>query len=211
MRKKVSKFTLYTLLFAAAFFIFCNLWVYYSTNDETSYRIENVKETKTALLLGTSKFLKGGHENAYYSNRIKAAVALYKAGKIKFIIVSGDNSTKDYNEPKMMCEDLVLAGIPRERIYLDYAGFRTLDSVVRCDKIFGQREVLVISQRFHNERAIFIAQSYGIKMKGFNAQDVSAYYGFKTNLREKFARVKVVLDLMFGTDPKFLGEKIKIG
>ena len=110
----------------------------------------------------------------------------------------------------MMKEDLVKRGIPENRIFLDYAGFRTLDSVVRCEQVFGEKEVIVISQRFHNERSIFIADSYGIKMQGYNAKDVSKAYGFKTNLREKFARVKVVLDLIFGTEPKFLGKKIKI-
>lgn len=210
MKKKVAKFTAYLVVFSTLFFLFCNCWVYVRCSDETTYQLKNVKAAKTALILGTSKFLASGKPNDYYKNRIEAVCRLYEAKKIKYIICSGDNSTADYNEPKMMRDDLIKMGIPSNVIFLDYAGFRTLDSVVRCKEIFGQNEVIVVSQKFHNERAIFIAQSFGISMKGYNAEDVTAYSGFKTNLREKFARVKVVLDLIFGVEPKFLGKKVKI-
>lgn len=171
---------------------------------------DSIPHNKIGLLLGTSKTLPNGHTNLYYTYRIQAAVELFKAGKIDFILVSGDNSRKDYDEPSTIKNDLIAAGIPAEKIYLDYAGFRTLDSVVRCKEIFGQTSITVISQPFHNERAIFIAGYKNIQAIGYNARDVNAHYGFKTRLREKFARVKMILDLVFGKSPKYLGEKVEI-
>ncbi|MBN1950278.1 MAG: YdcF family protein [Bacteroidales bacterium] len=171
---------------------------------------EKVPHNKVGLLLGTSKFLVSGQINQYYQYRIDAAVKLYKAGKIDFILISGDNSQKHYDEPTTMKNDLVERGIPAERIVLDYAGFRTLDSIVRSRAIFGQKSITIISQKFHNERAIYIADKKGIKAVGYNAKDVTAYYGFKTRVRENFARVKMLLDLAVDKQPKFLGEKIEI-
>ncbi|HNX59593.1 MAG TPA: ElyC/SanA/YdcF family protein, partial [Spirochaetota bacterium] len=107
-------------------------------------------------------------------------------------------------------DELLSAGIPESRIFLDYAGFRTYDSIYRMDKIFGQKSFTVISQRFHNQRAVYIARSLGLRASGFNAADVDAYYGFRTNVREKFARVKVFIDFATGKKPKFLGEPIEI-
>jgi len=173
-----------------------------STND--------LPKNNVGLLLGTSKYVKSGGINQYYKYRIEAAVKLYQRGKIKFVLISGDNSTKTYDEPNTMRRDLIKKGIPKEKIYLDYAGFRTLDSVVRSNKVFNQDKITIISQKFHNERAVFIANFKGIEAIGYNAKDVGAKYGFKTKVREKLARVKVILDLIFGKQPKFLGETIQI-
>lgn len=101
-------------------------------------------------------------------------------------------------------------GVPEDHIYEDFAGFRTLDSVVRAKEIFGQNSVTVISQKFHNQRAIFLAQKHGMSAYGYNAKDVNIAAGFKTNVREKFARAKVFIDLLLGIKPKFGGEKIVI-
>ena len=162
------------------------------------------------LVLGTAKNLVGGRPNLYYSHRISATIALYKAGKIEFVLVSGDNGTKYYNEPKTIKKDLITGGIPAEKIFLDYAGFRTLDSMVRAKEVFGLERVTVISQKFHNERAIYLAEKKGLTAIGFNANDVSGNSGLKVHLREYLARVKVFVDLVFNTQPKFFGEKIKI-
>ena len=165
---------------------------------------------KVGLVLGTSKFLQNGQVNLYYQYRIDAAVTLYKAGKISYIVVSGDNSRKDYDEPTQMKADLAAGGVPENVIYIDYAGFRTWDSVVRIKEIFSQSNFTIISQRFHNERAVYLAHRYGLNAVAFNAKDVSKYYGFKTNLREKLARVKVFVDLLTNKKPRFLGEKVEI-
>lgn len=181
-----------------------------SASDKVFNSTKEIPHNKVGLFLGTGKVLSNGRINLYYKYRIDAAVKLFKAGKIDFILVSGDNSTKDYDEPSTIKEDLIKKGIPSSKIYLDYAGFRTLDSVVRCKEIFGQNSITIISQQFHNERAIYIAKRKDIEAVGFNAKDVNVHYGFKTRLRERFARVKMVLDLIFGKKPKFLGEKIEI-
>lgn len=173
--------------------------------------INKVPFVQTGLLLGTSKLLKNGNTNQYFKHRINAAVDLYKSGKIKYLIISGDNSRPNYNEPLDMKNELMQAGIPDSVIYLDYAGFRTFDSVIRANKIFGQNKLISISQKFHNERTVFIARNYDIEAYGYNAKDVNAYMGFKTNLREIFARFKVFIDILIDKEPKFLGEKIKIG
>ena len=183
-------------------------------HDVKESMYDNITETpskKVGLLLGTAKYVKGGWINLYYTHRITAAVELYKAGKIEYILISGDNGHESYDEPTLMKEDLMAAGIPESAIYLDYAGFRTLDSVVRCKRIFGELDILVISQQFHNERAVYIARAKGILAIGYNAQDVNAKYGFKTRIREYLARTKMFLDLWFGKEPKFLGEEIQIG
>ena len=183
-------------------------------HDVKESMYDNITETpskKVGLLLGTAKYVKGGWINLYYTHRITAAVELYKAGKIEYILISGDNGRESYDEPTLMKEDLMAAGIPESAIYLDYAGFRTLDSVVRCKRIFGELDILVISQQFHNERAVYIARAKGMQAIGYNARDVNAKYGFKTRIREYLARTKMFLDLWFGKEPKFLGEEIQIG
>ena len=172
--------------------------------------IAEIPENEVGVVLGTSKYLSNGQINLYYKYRIDAAVELYKAGKIKYIVVSGDNSRKNYDEPTQMKSDLIANGVPENVIYLDYAGFRTWDSMVRMKEIFSQNKFTVISQHFHNERAVYLAHRYGLKVVGFNAKGVDKYYGFKTNLREKFARVKVFVDFFTNKQPKFLGEKVSI-
>jgi SanA protein len=165
---------------------------------------------KVGLLLGTAKYLGSGIANPYYTYRIEATIKLITDSKIKYVIISGDNGRKEYNEPEMMRADLMEAGIDSSNIFLDYAGFRTFDSMVRLKEIFGQESVTVISQQFHNERAIYTASKLGIKAIAFNAKDVSTNEGLRTQIREKFARVKVFIDFLIGTKPKFLGEKIII-
>lgn len=125
-------------------------------------------------------------------------------------MVSGDNGSIYYNEPTTMKKDLIQKGIPKDKIFLDYAGFRTLDSMVRANVVFGLDSVTVISQKFHNERAIYLANRKGLNAIGFNARDISNQYGYKVQLREYFARVKVFLDLLLKTEPKFYGNTIEI-
>ncbi len=179
------------------------------------FTYDNVTEVpyhKVAVVLGTSKYLVGGGHNPYFSNRIKAAIELYNNAKVDYLIVSGDNATVQYNEPRLMRRALIKAGIPASAIYMDFAGFRTLDSVVRAKEVFGQASYIIVSQKFHNERAIFIAHRFGIDAIGFNAPDVAPHEGFKTRVREIFARFMSLLDLyILSKEPKFLGEPIAIG
>jgi SanA protein len=181
-----------------------------SSKEFVTFDIKKIPQTKVGLLLGTSRILKNGIKNDFFYFRIDAAIELFRSGKIKYIIVSGDNSQKNYNEPLDMKSELIKNGIPDSVIFLDYAGFRTLDSVIRAKEIFGQSVFIVISQKFHNERAVFLARKNNILAYGYNAKEVTAFKSFKTNIREYFARDKVYLDLLFGVSPKFLGDKIDI-
>jgi len=189
---------------------YCNKLVTDAASGKLYSDTEVIPYNKVGLLLGTSKFITNGSENPYYSYRIRAAVQLLGAHKIKYLIISGDNGRKEYNEPELMRTDLINAGIDSTIIYLDYAGFRTFDSVKRLKEIFGQDSVTFISQQFHNERALYIAQRENITAIGFNATDVGANQITTIQLREKFARVKLFIDYWFGTKPKYLGSKIAI-
>ncbi|WP_417913724.1 SanA/YdcF family protein [Candidatus Electronema sp. JM] len=173
--------------------------------------VSELKPVHCAILLGTSKWLKGGKRNLYYQYRIVAAAELYNSGKCKKIIVSGDNGTMQYNEPMTMKRDLVKMGVKWDDVICDYAGFRTLDSIIRFKEIFGQKDGIVVSQKFHNTRAVYIGRSYGIELSGLNARDVNVYYGFKTKIREIFSKTMCLLDVhLFYTQPRFLGEQIII-
>lgn len=188
----------------------CNAIIDSNAEGKTYSNLEEIPQNRVGLVLGTSKRIRSGHPNPYYSFRIEATVKLYEAGKIDYILVSGDNGSIYYNEPNTIKKDLMQYGIPKEKIYLDYAGFRTLDSMVRAKEIFGLNQVTIISQKFHNERAIYLAETKGLKAIGFNATDISGSEGYKVQLREYFARVKVFLDLLMNTQPRFYGEKVEI-
>lgn len=190
--------------------IVCNYTIDRAAEGQTYSTIETVPKNRVGLVLGTSKRRSNGQPNPYYTYRIEATIALFKAGKIDFVLVSGDNGTIYYNEPTTIKKDLVQGGIPENKIFLDYAGFRTLDSMVRAKEVFGLDQVTVISQKFHNERAIYLAEKKGLHAIGFNATDVSGQSGLKVKLREYFARVKVFIDLVFNTQPKFFGDTIEI-
>mgnify|MGYP000250566864 FL=1 len=205
----INKWTVGSFMLLMAFILISN-WVIIFSAKHNVY--SNISETpngnKVALMLGTSRYTVRGTTNLYFKYRINAAVELYRAGKIKHIIVSGDNRVENYNEPKQMQSALMARGIPERVITLDYAGFRTLDSVVRCKKVFGQTKFIIISQKFHVERALFIANKYDIEAIGYAAQDPPQKYSTKTKIREIFAKTKAVIDLyLINKKPKFLGKK----
>ena len=210
MLRKIIKILGVFCLVLVLVILVCNFIISSTTKDKTYSNINTIPPNRVGLVLGTSNRITNGSSNPYYTYRIDATVALYKAGKIKFILVSGDNGSIYYNEPNTIKKDLIKAGIPEEVIFLDYAGFRTLDSMVRAKFIFGLDKVTVISQKFHNERAIYIANQKGLKAIGFNAKDLSTTQGFKVHLREYLARVKVFIDMILNTQPKFYGATIEI-
>ncbi|MDF2438065.1 MAG: hypothetical protein K0Q95_2441 [Bacteroidota bacterium] len=209
--RRILSWFLILLLMTVSVAVICNLWVIKSTELQIFNDPAKIESRTVGLLLGTSKLNRYGEPNLFFRYRIEAAATLYKAGKIKHIIVSGDNSKTEYDETTDMHDALVEAGVPDTCITLDYAGFRTLDSVVRCLKIFGQNDIIIISQEFHNERALFIANHYKMNALAFSAQDVPASYSLRTTAREYLAKCKAVLDLyILKKEPHFLGETIKI-
>lgn len=199
-------FSLFVVWFFAA-----NYAIVSNAEGKLFTEVADCPEAKVGLVLGTSKTSRSGNENLYFNHRIEAAVALYKAHKVKYLLLSGDNGSKSYNEPNDMRDALIAAGVPREKIFMDFAGFRTLDSMERALKVFGQKKIIVISQRFHNERAIYLGEHFGMTVYGFNAKDVKKSGGFLTNTRERFARMKVFWDLFWGVESKYLGKPVKIG
>jgi len=187
-------------------------WLVARAGDGRLYdSVADIPQRDVGLLLGTSDKQGNGNSNPYFEHRIEAAVALYKAGKVRHLLASGDNHRKGYDEPALMKAALLSAGVPESAITVDCAGFRTLDSVVRAKEVFGLSHYTVISQRFHDQRALLIAQYYGIDAIGYCAHDISLRHGIRMQIREAFARVKAVLDLyVLHTPPKFLGPEIKI-
>jgi SanA protein len=201
----VSALTLGGLLLV----LFINTYIANETKSKIYTDISKIPPKKAALLLGTSKYVSNGRKNYFYIYRIEAAVKLYKAGKIRALLVSGDNSTKYYDEPTTMRDDLIKAGIPKRYITLDYAGFRTLDSVVRAKEIFDVDDYIIISQKFHLERALFISKVKGQKSIGLVAKDFSGTTAdYRMRFRELLARSKAFLDLyILYKEPKFYGKK----
>jgi SanA protein len=190
-------------------FLASQVWIKQASAGKHSADIEKVPIGQVALVLGTSNKLANGRPNIYYTRRISAAVELWKAKKCANFIVSGDNGTRGYDEPTDMKNDLMARGVPEKNIYCDYAGFRTLDSMVRAKQVFGQSQVIVVSQGWHNERAIFFAEHFGLDAFGYDAPGPNELYF--SNTREVFARVQAVLDItILQTKPKFLGEPVVI-
>lgn len=197
--KKFKKRLKVLLVLAGILSVLIAALIFVSNREINSYgrkftysSVDKIPFNEAGLLLGTGKYLKPRVVNLYFAYRIKAAADLYKAGKIKVIIVSGN---KFNNEPKNMRLDLIKSGVPASAIYSDEEGFRTYDSVIRCSDVFGFQSFTVISQDWHNERAIFIARKLGLDAIGYNAEDIKGLMAFETDVRELFSRVKVFIDL----------------
>lgn len=208
---KIIKYIILILIsFAIVSIIIADILIQFNSNKYIYSNIEELPNKRVGLLLGTSKYFKDGSQNLYFKYRIEATYKLFALGKIERILISGDNSKSYYNEPIDMKKALVKKGIPDSIIYLDFAGFRTYDSIIRANKIFGLTSYTVISQQYHNQRAIFIANQLGHKAIAFNAKNVNTNILIGQYFREKLARVKVFIDFIVGTQPKFLGKRIEI-
>jgi SanA protein len=183
----------------------CDWLVSASTEGLVHDKLADVTPAPVALVLGTSPRY-AGRPNPYYSARIKAAAELFTSGKVEGIIVSGDNRRADYNEPAMMRNDLVRQGVPGEFITMDLAGLRTLDSVFRAHSVFQQNKIIVVSQRFHAQRAVFLAQHFGLDAEAYAAAEPGWNWWIRVRTREVFARVMACLDIwVLNRKPHFLG------
>lgn len=187
-------------LLCIACLLICNHIVVKNAKGKVFSETDSITPTKWGLLLGTTPQTRiGNRQNLFYKNRIDAAVQLYKAGKIEKILVSGaEKSLEGVNEVVCMRDSLVARGVDAGAIVLDGKGNRTLESVVRAVNVYGIHRFIVISQRFHNERAIYQAEHLDLDVNGitgFNADDVHTGTSFLIYLREYLARVKVFLDL----------------
>ena len=173
--------------------LIANIWIILSTEEKNYYVLRDMPSNDVGLVLGTTKSIHGGKENMFFRYRMEAAARLYREGKIKFLILSGNHDSVFYNEPNDMKKALMSLGVPENVMTLDFAGFRTYDSIIRCKEVFSQSKFTIISQPTHNARALFLANHLGIDAVAFAAQDVPT--GYKTYLREYLARPKAILDV----------------
>lgn len=188
---------------------FSNYYIITKNRDHIHDDIAAVPVCEVGLVLGASSHLANGRENLHFVSRMDAAAALYHAGKVRHLLVSGDNHRADYDEPTAMKAALIARGVPASVIICDYAGFRTYDSVIRAKKNFGlSNNLAIITQRYHNTRAVAIARANDIDAVGFCAEDVAFRHSIKTEIREVVSRTFAVLEIfMFPHDPRFLGPK----
>lgn len=199
------------LFLIVAFTVYANVRVERAAEGRIFTSVDSVPRNRVALLLGTNPLNRLGRPNTYFTNRIKTAAGLYRAGKVDYIIASGDNHTKKYDEPTAMRDSLMAHGVPADRIILDFAGFRTLDSVVRAKEVFGCDSLTIISQADHNARALYLAEANGIDAVAVSAPlRAGRWVRIRLALREWLARDKMMLDIWFGKRPHFLGEEMRI-
>jgi SanA protein len=178
------------------------------------YLVEDPKalpDVDVALVLGAAPIGPEGGPNRYFEYRLDAAAELWRAGKVKFFLVSGDNRRPDYDEPSAMRAGLIARGVPANAIYRDFAGVRTRDSVLRAKSVFGQQRLIIVSQGFHAARAIFLARSEGIDAWGLAARDVVRAYSIFTELRRYPSALRAYYDVWIETPPRHAGPVIAIG
>ena len=209
---RTLKWVLILLLLTIVGVVILDMTISQQAKPDIYKTVQKVPPKKAALVLGTAKYMIGGGKNYFYTYRIRAAAALFKAGKVKAIVVSGDHSTKYYNETSKMQQDLMNAGVPKKYITLDPLGVRTLDSLLRAEAIFDLKDYIIVSQKFHLERALFIAKAKGQKVIGLMAKDIpGTAAASRMKAREYLARAKAFLDVyILDTKPKFDGKKVKV-
>lgn len=196
MRKILNSIAIFFLLaeIGVLLILWANLWVFDLTNGRTFHQISKVPPRESALVLGTSPKMKSGKANPYFTARMRAAATLYHHGKVRKIIVSGEKS-ENYNEPSAMKKYLVYReGVPEGIILEDFHGFSTKESILRCRDVFKENNVIIVSQGYHNLRALFFARNLNMNALGFDAQDVTKNESFYRNhFREVLARVQATM------------------
>ena len=169
--------------------------------------VDSVPPARAALVLGTSPLF-GGNKNPFFERRMDAAAELYRAKKVQKLLVSGDNGTRYYDEPTAMRKALMQRGVPEQDIVVDYAGFHTLDSVVRAHRVFGLDRCIIVTDDFHLPRAIYIADNEKLQVVGFQTVPLPRSISPRTHFRELLSRTLIWLDInVFNRQPKFLGPR----
>lgn len=209
MIRCLSKLLLLALLvLAAGVFIACQLYVSHAGSGKLYTSAGAIPSREVGVVLGTTRLRRGGGENPYFKKRIEAAAELYRRGKVKHLLVSGDGGN---HEPNDMRRALVARGVPAKAVTMDREGLRTLDSMVRAKEVYGLTHFTIVSQQEHDERALLIARHYDMDAIALAAGDVPFRVAVMAHVHEWLARVKVVLDLhVLHTRPGHLGAKIKL-
>lgn len=188
-----------------------NWWITRTTRAHIVSDRAQLPRNDVALVLGTSPKLGSGGTNPFFEGRMTTAAELYRTGKVRHLLVSGDNGRKAYDEPTAMRNALIARGVPATAITLDYAGFRTLDSMARARAVFGLRRFTIVTDDFHQPRAVFLARSLGLEVVGFPSQHVPYRWSKKARSREVASRVKACLDVyLLHTRPRFYGPPVTI-
>ncbi|WP_312242149.1 outer membrane permeability protein SanA [Pantoea sp.] len=184
-------------------------WIGWKTAPYIYENVASLPHRQVGVVLGTAKYYRAGVINQYYLYRMQGALNAYNSGKVNYLLLSGDNALLSYNEPMTMRRDLIKAGVAPADIVLDYAGFRTLDSIVRTRKVFDTNDFIIITQRFHCERALFIALHLGIQAQCYAVP--SPKNMLSVRLREVAARLGALVDLyIMKREPRFLGPLVPI-
>ena len=209
---KLCRIPCYALLALLTVMACCELWTELPSAARCHGRAQDCRDHSVGLVLGCSKYVARGRLNYFFTGRIKAAAELWRTGKLRCIIVSGDNRDSNYNEPRDMKNALLAEGVPEDRIVCDYAGLRTLDSVVRAKKVFGADRLTIVSQKEHVERAVAIARHHGIDAEGYEAPLPPCTLGtrLKQGMRERAARIAMVCDFIFCVQPRHLGDPVQL-
>ena len=211
VKRAIRRWVLIGIGFGLLLVLLANRWVINSSDAYIYDSWSLLPETDVGIVLGTSTFTREGKPNPHFAGRIRAAVELYQIGKIKKIIVSGANPDKTYNEPQKMQQELIKQGVPAADIRMDYAGFRTLDSIMRAQAVFELNRATIITQRYHAYRAVFIGKKIGMNVIAYAAPGEEPGFDARLTVREWLARFRVVLDIfLLQTEPKFLGEPVSV-
>lgn len=193
------------------FVVFCNAWITLSTRSRIFDSAGEAPANTVGVVLGTNKNFAPNRPNLHFTRRVEAAAELYRQRKVDHLLVSGATNSAYYNEAADMAGALIELGVPPTAITRDESGFRTLDSVVRAQRVFGQDRYTIITDDFHVSRAVFLARRYRQDAIGFASAHVAAPLSAKSRFREIFARCKAVLDVyVFRTQPRELGDPVLI-
>lgn len=208
VRRLIRRWLILGIAAVPVIVLLANRWVINSTDAYIYKEGALLPFNDVGVVLGTSKYMENGKPSPEFRGRIQTAADLYRLGKVKHLIVSGANPDSTYNEPRAMYRELVKAGVPEKAITMDFAGFRTLDSMVRAQAIFGLTRFTVVTQRYHSYRAVFLGRKMNMNVVAFLAPATSdGGMGMRNPPREVLARVKAVLDVfLLRTEPKFLGQ-----
>jgi SanA protein len=207
VKRAIRRWTLTLLLVGAGIGWLGNHWVINNTEAYVYSDYALLPSNDVGLVLGTSPYARNGSPNPQFYGRIQAAVQLYQLGKVKHLIVSGANPDASYNEPRAMWRELTKQGVPPQAITMDFAGFRTFDSVTRAQLVFGVDKITVITQRYHAYRAVFIGKKEHMQIVAYAAQGDDSGVPMRQLVREWFARIRAIFDIyLLQTTPKFLGQ-----
>lgn len=211
MRRRASLSLGFTFLCVALLTVAANAWIILSTRSRIYGKVITAPANDVGLVLGTSSVTPGGDANPFFAGRIETAARLYDGGKVRHLLLSGDNHHRSYDEPEEMRKSLLEAGLPESALTIDEAGFRTLDSVARAKGVFGQSRLTIVTDDFHAARALFLADHFGLDAIAVCSRSVPMKRSLKTRLREIASRVKACLDVyVLHRQPRFLGPQIPL-